>query len=457
MLYQLPQTFGRYTLLTKLGAGGMGTVFEADDPTQRQRVALKIPHDQEDASALQRFRREASLARRIKHPNLCPIIEDGQIGGMFYFTMPLLQGQSLYQKRKPGATMPLAEALPLCRKIALAMQELHRFGIMHRDLKPANIMLKPDGEPVIMDFGLARSVDGADRVTRSGAMMGSPAYMCPEQFEGEQDKMGPSGDIFSLGVILYELVTGMLPFPGSHAGAIFAALLRDNPKPPSSHKPGLEALDPIILKALQKQPADRYGSMAEFAAVLDAFAARNEMQNLLDQSGLLEQLNEANAEAEERLRQALEKQTQLQTAADQHRKARDEIYQKAQNILTRLKQVEAEKQHLIERCKQEQQGRVRAEHVLQQATEMIARLHQQMTALPRTPAPTVASPAVDTQANEPAPGWKPTPAEGVPNLAQRVRTPEKQPLPSLPDEDDGDWVLDEVQPPGQPRSDSNPR
>jgi serine/threonine protein kinase len=455
MLYQLPQAFGRYTLLTKLGAGGMGTVFEADDPTQRQRVALKIPHDQEDANALQRFRREASLARRIKHPNLCPIIEDGQIGGMFYFTMPLLQGQSLYQKRKPGATMPVAEAVKLGQKIALAMHELHRFGIMHRDLKPANIMLKPGGEPVIMDFGLARSLDGGDRVTRTGAMMGSPAYMCPEQFEGDASKMGPAGDIFSLGVVLYELVTGMLPFPGSHPGAIFAALLRDNAKLPSSHRPALEALDPIIMKALQKAPADRYGSMAEFAAVLDAFAARQELKGLLDQSGVVEQLTQAKKETDERLRQALEKQTQLQAAADGHRKARDEIYQKAQTILARLKQLEAEKQHLQERCKQEQQGRLRGEHVVQQATEIIAKLHQQLTALPRVPAPTVASPAVDTRANDPAPGWKPTPAEGVPNLPQRLQTPAKQPLPPLPD-DDGDWVLEESQLPAQPRGESNP-
>jgi serine/threonine protein kinase len=463
MFFQLPQPFGRYTLLTKLGTGGMGTVFEAEDPAQRQRVALKIPHDQEDKQALARFQREIALAKRIRHPNLCPIIEDGQISGTFYFTMPLLQGQTLYERKRQVPLWTIAEAVALGRKIALAMHELHRNGTMHRDLKPANIMLRPDGEPIIMDLGLARSISGDDRVTRTGSMMGSPAYMAPEQVEGDPEQMGPASDIFSLGVILYELITGQLPFPGSHPGAIFANLLRCSPKPPSSHKAGLEEVDLLLLKALEKQPQERYGSMAEFAAVLETCLVRQDMKRMQDQEGELRRLKatlvreqQLREDAEKRLRQAQEKITQLQTVADQHRQSRDTVYQKAQTILARMKKLEAQQQQWQERLRQEQQGRTQAEQLVQQATDLVGQLHQKLTGLPKTAVPTIPPATIETQTSDAALAWKPTPAEGVPSLP-RLSEPSTPQLLQPPPDDEGVWVLEEEDRPAPPHESGSNR
>src|SRR5947199_1466441 len=156
---ELPERFGRYRILKKLGAGGMGAVYLAEDTRLGRRVALKVPHfTAEDGPAVvQRFQREARLAARIDHPALCPVHDVGEAGGVYFFTMPFVEGTPLSHLIDPQRPWPPLRALALVRKVALAVEVLHKNGIVHRDLKPGNVMVRPTGEPVLMDFGLARS------------------------------------------------------------------------------------------------------------------------------------------------------------------------------------------------------------------------------------------------------------------------------------------------------------
>jgi serine/threonine protein kinase len=267
----LPQDFGRYHLVKKLGQGGMGSVYEAEDTQLGRRVALKMPYlssDDDDRKTIERFLREARVAASIDHPNICPVYDVGDVNGTPYLTMPLIHGAPL---SKPSSTH---EALQVIRKLALALQVMHDRGIIHRDLKPSNIMVKPGGEPVIMDFGLARSCSGSNRLTTTGKPLGTPAYMPPEQISGNPEAMGPGCVIYSLGVILYELATGQLPFIGPPM-AVFGQILHGQPSLPSALCPGLNrGFDAICLKAMAKKAEDRYTSMAEFAAAIDGYLRR---------------------------------------------------------------------------------------------------------------------------------------------------------------------------------------
>ncbi len=197
----------------------------------------------------------------------------GDIDGIHYLTMAYIEGRSLAEVLR-GNKKPVQprQAAALVRKLALALEEAHHKKVIHRDLKPANIMLGKRGEPIIMDFGLARRGNTQDaRLTQQGSVMGTPAYMAPEQAKGNIDEMGPGCDIYSLGVILYELLTGRLPFTGDMV-AILTKLLTDPPTPPSRHRPDLDAkIESICLKAMAKKPAGRFGSMADFAAALTEY------------------------------------------------------------------------------------------------------------------------------------------------------------------------------------------
>src|SRR5262245_15539022 len=184
---ELSGTFGRYQILSRIGTGGMGTVYLALDTKLNRRVALKVPHFTEDDDiAIERFYREAQVAASIDHPNICPVFDINDVDGIHYFTMPYIDGTSLAHQIDPARPWPAARAASLVKKLALAMAEMHQRGVVHRDLKPGNIMMRKNGEPVLLDFGLARDYTSVSKtLTTTGLITGTPAYMSPEQFEGD--------------------------------------------------------------------------------------------------------------------------------------------------------------------------------------------------------------------------------------------------------------------------------
>jgi formylglycine-generating enzyme required for sulfatase activity/serine/threonine protein kinase len=264
----LKQQFGRYRIIKALGKGAMGMVYLAEDTQLLRQVALKTPHFEQEPTPdlLERFYREARAAANLRHPNICPVHDVGQIDGTHYISMAFIDGHSLsaFIRSKP---QPERQILIVVRKLAQALGEAHERGIVHRDLKPANIMVDKRNEPIIMDFGLARQLTREDsvRITQSGMLIGTPAYMSPEQIEGEPDKVGPASDQFSLGVILYELLTGQLPFRGS-LSSVMAQIITKDPAPPSQLRTDLDPrIEALCLKMLAREPANRFASLAAVA------------------------------------------------------------------------------------------------------------------------------------------------------------------------------------------------
>jgi eukaryotic-like serine/threonine-protein kinase len=269
---ELPEQFGRYRIRKCLGQGGMGSVYLAHDTQLGRDVALKVPQlSAADGPEVRlRFEREARAAATLRHPHICPVYDVGQVDNVPYLTMAYIEGQPLtaYVKRSRGLTAK--QLAVLVRKLALALEEAHAKGIVHRDLKSSNVMIDKRGEPVIMDFGLALR-QGDARITTTGSTVGTLAYMAPEQVEGDTAKMGAACDIYSLGVILYELLCGHLPFEGPYH-AVGARILTEEPPPPSAYRPGVDSeLEAICLKAMAKQAQERYATMAEMAASLAAY------------------------------------------------------------------------------------------------------------------------------------------------------------------------------------------
>ena len=227
----------------------------------------------------ERFFREARSAATLRSPNICPVYDVGTIEGQLYLSMAYIEGRSLADELRSGRKFSLDEIALIIRKLAAALQKAHQLGIVHRDLKPGNVMLDADGEPVLMDFGLARRDQANDlRVTMSGVIVGSPAYMSPEQVDSDSDKVGPPSDIYSLGVVLYEMLTGRLPFQGSILSVI-GQIANKTPPRPSEIRPELGGtpLEAICLKMMARQIDDRYGSMAEVATALDAIVSGGSM------------------------------------------------------------------------------------------------------------------------------------------------------------------------------------
>jgi eukaryotic-like serine/threonine-protein kinase len=283
-----PEQFGRYRILRRLGRGGMGSVYLAEDTELGRLVALKVPDfgPGEHPDARERFRREARAAATLDHPNLCPIFDVGRIDGIDYLTMPYIEGKPLSALIGPDRPTLPRQAAAVARKLALAMAEAHRRGIVHRDLKPANVMVDRKRELVILDFGLARRADAGDsRLTRAGSVLGTPAYMAPEQLTGEGGEPGPGCDIYALGVILYELLTGRCPFEGPPA-LVLGLIATTDPPPPSSFRPGIDPrMDALCLRALARRADHRYPSMGELAAALGNYLA--EAGRLADTSASL--------------------------------------------------------------------------------------------------------------------------------------------------------------------------
>jgi len=284
----IPGKLGRYSILRCLGTGGMGAVYLAQDDQLDRQVALKIPTAQVAGSPkqLERLYREARSAATLSHPNICSVYDVGEIDGRHYISMAYVDGRPLSDFVRRDKLLPERQVVAVVRRIALALQHAHEQGVIHRDLKPSNIMIDPRRQPIVMDFGLARQVgsDSDIRLTRQGAILGSPAYMSPEQVEGDIESIGPASDIYSLGVLLYELLTAELPFAGSMASVMGQILTRD-PIPPSELRPDLSfELEPICLQMMAREIDDRYASMEQVADVLGSFLK----QTRADQAGIRE-------------------------------------------------------------------------------------------------------------------------------------------------------------------------
>jgi uncharacterized protein (TIGR03067 family) len=255
----------------------MGAVYLAHDPLLDRLVALKIPRPFEDDPLVwrERFQAEARAAATLHHPNICPVFEVGEVDSRPYLTMAYIEGETLAARLRRTGPPPIPEALALVSAIARAMAAAHDRGIVHRDLKPANVIIDRRGQPVVMDFGLALRATAADdlRLTLSGVAMGTPSYMPPEQAGGDHDAIGPPTDAYALGVILYELLTGRVPFQGKTFGKLLAQIERDPPPLPAVLNPEIDlALEAIILRALAKAPEDRFATAGALADALDAYS-----------------------------------------------------------------------------------------------------------------------------------------------------------------------------------------
>ena len=267
--------FGRYEVLRLLGRGQMGRVYLARDTQLDRLVALKVPRfDRTDARVIDRFYREARAMATVHHANLCPLYDVGEIDGQCYLTMAYFEGATLAERIKTGPPLSAAEAVDLIRKLATGLDVAHDAGIVHRDLKPSNVMFDANDEPVIMDFGLARRHrDGEEEITHEGVAVGTPVYMSPEQIEGRSDQIGPQTDVYSLGVMLFELLCGCRPFQGP-VMKVLGLIVSTDPPAPRSLKPELDPqLEEICLNAMAKPLNDRFRSAAAFAKALDDYQA----------------------------------------------------------------------------------------------------------------------------------------------------------------------------------------
>jgi uncharacterized protein (TIGR03067 family) len=270
-----PSRIGRFEILTLLGEGAFGRVYKARDPQLDREVAIKVPKIEAFAGKfdLQRFLGEAKSAAAIQHPNICPVHEVNTEDGQPYIVMAFVPGKSLAKYvRGRKQPIPPKQAVLIVRKLALALQAAHEKGIVHRDLKPANILFDLQRKDVVItDFGLAVRTTGDVRQTQSGMLMGTPAYMSPEQARGDVRQVGPASDIFALGVILYELLTSTRPFQGS-LGEVIGQIQHVEPPSIRTYNPNLdERLDAICRQAMAKNPIDRFESMKAFATALEAF------------------------------------------------------------------------------------------------------------------------------------------------------------------------------------------
>lgn len=267
--------FGRYQILRPLGEGAMGSVYLALDTTLDRQVALKVPKTAGTANAefMARFTREAKAAAALKHANICSVYDAGEHEGTAYITMDFIDGVPLSRFIGTEKLKSVDGILQMISIIADAVGHAHSKGVIHRDLKPGNILIDADFKPHVTDFGLARRAGGpADesRITQEGLLIGTPAYMAPEQVRGEQSKVGPQSDIYSLGVILFELLTCRLPFEGK-VPEMLAKVLRDAPPVPSRIRKDLtEDVDDLCLKMLQKNPERRFASIPEVMSKIEA-------------------------------------------------------------------------------------------------------------------------------------------------------------------------------------------
>jgi serine/threonine protein kinase/Flp pilus assembly protein TadD len=271
LLSQLRQSVGdRYAIEREVGRGGMATVFLAQDRRHGRPVALKVLHPQL-ATALgpDRFLREIQIAARLQHPHIVPLYDSGQAGDLLFYVMPFIPGESLRQRLSREPQLPLEDAVRIARGVAAALDYAHRQQIVHRDIKPENVMLHED-EALVTDFGIAKAVTvaAADNLTQTGTAIGTPAYMSPEQAGGEAELDGRS-DIYSLGAMLYEMVTGSAPFTGATLQAIISKLFTESPRPMHELRADVpDWIESAVFKCLEKPAASRFATSSQLAHAL---------------------------------------------------------------------------------------------------------------------------------------------------------------------------------------------
>ena len=261
------RTIGRYEILGELGKGAMGVVYRANDPLLSRTVAIKTVNMSDDPQEMAeyeaRFNQEAKAAGGLNHPNIVTIYDIGKSGNIAFMAMELLEGSELRVLMAHGTPIETARAVEIAAQVAEGLAYAHQHGVVHRDVKPANIMILRSGPAKITDFGIARMRQAEVR-TQTGIVLGSPRYMSPEQVAGKRAE--PRSDIFSLGVILYEMLAGKPAFTGEDVTAVMFQILNVMPPPPSSVNPGVPAvLDFVVAKALAKTAEDRYQVAGEFA------------------------------------------------------------------------------------------------------------------------------------------------------------------------------------------------
>ncbi len=261
-----PKIFGDYAILEEIDRGGMGVVYKATHIHLGRTVALKLIRSGELASdeEIQRFRSEAEAAAALSHPGIVPIYEVGMLHGLVYYTMAYIEGESLAEVVARGGLSP-QDAMRIIHKLCVSVEYAHSHGVYHRDLKPANVLLEASGQPIIIDFGLAKFANRDSSLTSVGQILGTPAYMAPEQALGKKT-IGPGTDVYSLGAMLYCLCAGQPPFTGPTPFDVLLQVLdRDPPKPSRLNRRVSPELDFVCHKALEKNPGLRYQSAAELA------------------------------------------------------------------------------------------------------------------------------------------------------------------------------------------------
>jgi eukaryotic-like serine/threonine-protein kinase len=274
---------GRYQVVRKLGAGGMANVYLAEDQELGRGVAIKILNDRHanDEQFVERFRREAKNAAALSHPNIVSIYDRGEAEGTYYIAMEYLDGRTLKELIVQRGPAPVTVSVEYARQVLSALRFAHRHGIVHRDIKPHNVLVDAEGRVKVTDFGIARA--GASQMTEAGSIVGTAQYLSPEQARGTD--VDQRSDLYSLGVVLYELITGTLPFNGDTPVEIAMKHLSTLPEPPSERRPDVPRdLDLIVMRALAKDPDDRYASAEEMDADLERFLRGASISPLTEES-----------------------------------------------------------------------------------------------------------------------------------------------------------------------------
>jgi eukaryotic-like serine/threonine-protein kinase len=270
---------GRYRLEASIGTGGMAQVYRGVDTTLDRTVAIKIlaPQFARDPSFVDRFRREAQAAARLNHPNIVNVYDTGVDGDTNYIVMEYVEGRTLAEYLASGGRLAPTRAAGIAEKVAEALAAAHAQGVIHRDIKPANIMVTRDGRVKVMDFGIARLVAGPDTVEQTAAVLGTAAYLSPEQAQGQT--VDARSDLYSLGVVLYEMLAAQPPFTGDSAMAVAYKHVQETPPPPSSLNHDVPPpLDAVVMRALAKNPANRYQTAGEFRDDLQRVIAGQQVE-----------------------------------------------------------------------------------------------------------------------------------------------------------------------------------
>ena len=276
----------RYRILERIGSGGMADVYCAEDQQLGRRVALKLLHRRfsEDQEFVERFRREASAAAGLQHPNVVQVFDRGAWDGTYYLAMELLEGRSLKQLIRDEAPLEAGLAVDIAIQVLKAARFAHKRGVIHRDIKPHNVIVDPEGRVKVTDFGIARA--GASDMTETGAIMGTAQYLSPEQAQGHA--VSAPADLYSVGIVLYEMLTGRLPFEADSAVTIALKQVNEDPLPLRAVNPGVSPeLEDVVLRALRKDPRQRYADADEFMAALEAARDRPAQPGVAQRTGRL--------------------------------------------------------------------------------------------------------------------------------------------------------------------------